>query len=73
MKLKFLNFLRESPFIEGMGRVLDFLGIMNSEVLPAKSDAEALKEDWLNVQKDYRHSIIVLKVHENGKKKKNHC
>ena len=73
MKLKFLNFLRESPFIEGMGRVLDFLGIMNSEVLPAKSDADALKDDWLNVQKDYRHSIIVLKVDENGKKKKNHC
>ena len=73
MNMKFLTSLRESPFIEGMGRVLDFLGIMNGEVLPAKSDADALKDDWLNVQKDYRHSIIVLKVDENGKKKKNHC
>jgi len=72
MNLKFLTSLKESAFIEGMGRVLDFLGIMNIEAIPAKSDAEALKSDWLNVQKDYRHSIIVLKVHENGKKKKNY-
>jgi hypothetical protein len=72
MHKKFLTFLRESPFIEGMGRVLDFLGIMNSDIIPVKSDAEALKDDWRRVQKDYRHSIIVLKVNDNGKKKKNH-
>jgi hypothetical protein len=71
MFLKFLAFLKESPFIEGMGRVLDFLGVMNTGILPVKSEAEALKDDWIKVQKDFRHSIIVLKVHENGKKKKN--
>lgn len=72
MLLKFLAFLRESPFIEGMGRVLDFLGIMNGDRVPVKNEPEALKDDWIKVQQDYRHSIIVLKVHENGKKKKNH-
>jgi hypothetical protein len=72
MLLKFLAFLRESPFIEGMGRVLDFLGVINTAILPVKSELEALKDDWIKVQKDFRHSIIVLKVHENGKKKKNH-
>jgi hypothetical protein len=71
MFLKFLAFLRESPFIEGMGKVLDFLGVINTDILPVKSDVEALKDDWIKVQKDFRHSIIVLKVHENGKKKKN--
>ena len=72
MFLKFLAFLKESPFIEGMGRVLDFLGVLNTDILPVKRDTEALKEDWIKVQKDFRHSIIVLKVHANGKKKKNH-
>ena len=71
MFLKFLAFLKESPFIEGMGRVLDFLGVMNTGILPVKSETEALKDDWIKVQKDFRHSIIVLKVHANGKKKKN--
>lgn len=70
--MKFLAFLRESPFIEGMGRVLDFPGVINTDILPVKSEPEALKEDWIKVQKDFQHSIIVLKVHENGKKKKNH-
>ena len=72
MNLKFLTSLKESPFIEGMGRVLDFLGIMNNGIVPVKSDSEALRDDWSKVQRDYRHSIIVLKVHNNGKKKKNH-
>ena len=72
MFLKFLAFLKESPFIEGMGRVLDFSGLINTDILPVKSDPEALKDDWIKVQKDFQHSIIVLKVHENGKKKKNH-
>jgi hypothetical protein len=71
MFLKILTFLRESPFIEGMGRILDFFGVINTGILPVKSEPEALKDDWIKVQKDYRHSIIVLKVHENGKKKKN--
>jgi hypothetical protein len=31
MFLRFLNFLRESPFIEGMGRIFDFAGVMRKK------------------------------------------
>ena len=72
MHLKFLTSLKESPFIEGMGRVLDFLGIINGNSLPAKTDAEALNDDWGKVLGDYKHSFILIRTNNNGTKKKAH-
>jgi hypothetical protein len=60
MFLRFLNFLRESPFIEGMGKILDFRGIIGRNTLPAMSDAEILAADWKKVMRDYKHSIIII-------------
>jgi hypothetical protein len=37
---RFLAFLKESPFIEGMGRILDFAGIIERETVPGKTDTE---------------------------------
>ena len=60
MHNRFLASLRESPFIEGMGRILDFTGIIERDTVPVKSDAEALNEDWEKVMGDYKHSIILV-------------
>lgn len=67
MLLKFLTFLRESPFIEGMGRILDFTGIINNGISPKRSDAEALEEDWGKVLGDYKHSFNLTKESVNGR------
>lgn len=68
MNIKFLTSLKESPFIEGMGRVMDFLGNINADPLPAKTDAEALNDDWEKVLGDFNHSFILIKDNNNGKK-----
>jgi hypothetical protein len=70
MLKKLLTSLRESPFIEGMGRIFDFFGIINSAVIPAKSDAEALNDDWEKVLGDFNHTIIIKRRHCNGRKAK---
>ena len=57
---RFLAFLKESPFIEGMGRIFDFAGIIDRETSPGKTDAEKLNEDWNKVMGDFKHSIIIL-------------
>jgi hypothetical protein len=69
MNMKFLTSLKESPFIEGMGRILDFLGIINGDSLPVKTDAEALNDDWGKVLGDYSDSIIIIRTQNNVKKK----
>jgi hypothetical protein len=61
---RFLAFLKESPFIEGMGRIFDFMGVIESGIKPAMTDAEALNEDWKKVMGDFKHSIII--VEEKG-------
>lgn len=68
MRKKFLTSLRESPFIEGMGRILDFAGIMDAETVPAKSDAEVLQEDWDTIMKDFHHTFLIVKENGNGSK-----
>ena len=65
MRKKFFTSLRESPFIEGMGRILDFAGIMDGETVPSKSDAEALGEDWDTIMKDFHYTFLI--VNENNK------
>jgi hypothetical protein len=65
---KFLTSLRESPFIEGMGRILDFAGIMDLDTVPAKSDAEVLQEDWETIMKDFHCTFLILKENRNGSK-----
>lgn len=50
MFLRFLTFLKESPFIEGMGRIFDFAGVIrdfkHSFILPLekRSDGELNKQ-----------------------------
>ena len=50
MFLRFLTFLRESSFIEGMGRIFDFAGVLrdfkHSFTIPAekRSDGELSKQ-----------------------------
>jgi hypothetical protein len=61
---RFLAFLKESPFIEGMGRIFDFAGIIDRETAPGKTDVEALNEDWNKVMGDFKHFIIL--VEEKG-------
>lgn len=68
MRKKFFTFLRESPFIEGMGRILDFAGIMDGDTVPTKSDAEALREDWVTILKDFHHTFLIVKENGNGGK-----
>jgi hypothetical protein len=65
---KFFTSLRESPFIEGMGRLLDFAGIMDLDTVPAKSDAEALREDWDTIMKDFHCTFLIVKENGNGSK-----
>jgi hypothetical protein len=72
MNMRFLTSLKESPFIEGMGRVLDFLGIINGDPQPTKTDAEALNDDWGKVLGDYSDSIIIIRTQNHVKKKKIH-
>ena len=68
---RFLEFLKESPFIEGMGKILDFRGIIGRNSLPAISDAEALAAGWKKVMGDYNHSIIIIEEKtRDGKKNK---
>jgi len=57
---KFLIRLRESPFIEGMGRVFDFFGVIENGIKPIITDAEALNEDWKKAIGDFKHSIIIV-------------
>jgi hypothetical protein len=42
MHKRFFASLKESPFIEGMGRIFDFSGIIERGIAPVMSDAEAL-------------------------------
>ena len=57
---KFLSILKESPFVEGMGKILDFRGIIGRNSLSANNTAEALAADWKKVMGDYNHSIIII-------------
>jgi hypothetical protein len=61
---RFLAFLKESPFIEGMGSILNFTGIIGSPIPPGRTNAEALNEDWKKVMGDFKHLIIL--VEEKG-------
>jgi hypothetical protein len=69
MSKKFLTSLRESPFIEGMGRIFDYFGIMDLDPVPTKSDAEALGEDWEKVLRDYNSSNIIVRDNRNDREK----
>ena len=62
---RFLAFLQNSPFIEGMGRILDFAGIIERETAPGKTDTEELKEDWNKVMWDFKHFIILVEKKGN--------
>ena len=42
MHKRFFASLKESPFIEGMGRIFDFSGIIERGIAPVMSDAEVL-------------------------------
>ena len=64
---RFLASLRESPFIEGMGRIFDFAGIIDSRPAPGKTDAEKLNEDWKKVMGDFKHSIIIVEKKGNDR------
>ena len=55
MHKRFFASLKESPFIEGMGRIFDFSGIIERDIAPVMSDVEALNEDWGKVMGDYKH------------------
>jgi hypothetical protein len=68
MRKKFFTSLRESPFIEGMGRILDFAGIIGGESIPAKSDAEALGDDWETIMKDFHYTLLIVKENGHGSK-----
>lgn len=57
---RFLASLKESPFIEGMGRIFDFMGVIESGIKPTLTEEEALKEDWKKVMGDFKHSIIIV-------------
>ena len=65
---RLLEFLKESPFVEGMGKILDFRRIIGRNTLPAISDAEALAANWEKVMGDYKHSIIIIeeKIHDGN-------
>jgi hypothetical protein len=63
---KFLGFLKESPFIEGMGRIFDFRGNLGGNLAPAMSDAEGLNEDWKKVMGDFKHFIILVEEKGDG-------
>ena len=69
MHKRFFASLKESPFIEGMGRIFDFSGIIERGIAPAMSDAEALNEDWGKVMGDYKHSIIIVEEKRNDGEK----
>ena len=60
MHLKFLDSLSKSPFIEGMGRVFDFFGVIESPIPPGGNDAEFLNEYREKDMGDFKHSIIIL-------------
>jgi hypothetical protein len=62
---RFLAFLQNSPFIEGMGRIFDFAGIIDTETSPGKTDAEKFKEDWNKIMGDFKHSIIIVEKKGN--------
>ena len=62
---RLLAFLQNSPFIEGMGRILDFAGVIERETAPGKNDAEALNEDWNKVMGDFKHFIILVEKKGN--------
>jgi hypothetical protein len=64
---RFLAFLKESPFIEGMGRIFDFTGVIGSGIKPTMSDAEALNDDWKQVMGDFKHSIIIVEKKGNDR------
>jgi hypothetical protein len=66
---RFLAFLKESPFIEGMGRIFDFTGIMERGIAPAMTDAELLKADWNKVMGDFKHFIILVEEKGDGGKR----
>jgi hypothetical protein len=65
---RILASLKASPFVEGMGRILDFTAIIKRESLQFKSDAESLREDWDKILGDYKHSIIIIKENGRGRK-----
>jgi hypothetical protein len=54
MHLKFLDSLRKSPFIEGMGRVFDFFGVIESSNEDEKKDTG-----------DFKHLIILVEKKGN--------
>ena len=66
---RFLASLRESPFIEGMGRIFDFAGVIQSGIAPAMTDAEALNEDWKKVMGDFKHFIILVEEKGHGRER----
>ena len=66
---RFLAFLKESPFIEGMGRIFDFMGVIENGIAPAMTEAEALNEDWKKVMGDFKHFIILVEEKGDGGKR----
>jgi hypothetical protein len=55
---RFLAFLKESPFIEGMGRVFDFFGVIESSNDDEKKDTE-----------DFKHLIILVEEKGHGRER----
>ena len=66
---RFLAFLQNSPFIEGMGRILDFAGIIESGIQPTMTEEEELNEDWKKVMGDFKHSIIIVEKKGNDRER----
>jgi hypothetical protein len=64
MLKKFLISLQESPFIEGMGRIFDFFGVIETGSKRTMTDTEAMNEDWNKVLGDFKHFVIL--VEEKG-------
>jgi hypothetical protein len=55
---RFLAFLKESPFIEGMGRVFDFFGVIESSNDDEKKDTG-----------DFKHLIILVEEKGHGRER----
>jgi hypothetical protein len=66
MHLKFLDSFSKSPFIEGMGRVFDFFGVIESPILPERNDAESLNKYREKDMGDFKHSIIIVEEKGHG-------
>jgi hypothetical protein len=62
---RFLSFLKESPFIEGMGRILDFMRVIESGIRPIMRDAESLNEYREKDMGDFKHFIILVEKKGN--------